>query len=201
MLMTRGQQLQAGDFVTARELNTLASGNVQVPDPAGLVHLQFRRFAGCPICDFHLRSFGRRQPELAAANVREVVLFHSSAEELRKYEADLPFAVVADPHKRIYAEFGVEAARRALAHPRALLSILFSVLFASYRVLFRGKRLPPLVPSGGRFGLPADILIAPDGRVLASKYGEHADDQWSVDEVLVLARAAPSRVQVKVSGC
>ena len=34
---------------------------------------------------------------------------------------------------------------------------------------------------------PADFLIAQDGRVVASKYGTHADDQWSVDEVLTIA--------------
>ena len=39
-------------------------------------------------------------------------------------------------------------------------------------------------------GLPADFLIGSDGRVLASKYGRHADDQWSVDELLDLAGAA-----------
>lgn len=33
------------------------------------------------------------------------------------------------------------------------------------------------------FHSPADFLIAPDGRVVAGKYGEHADDQWSVDEL------------------
>jgi hypothetical protein len=29
--------------------------------------------------------------------------------------------------------------------------------------------------------------VAPDGRVLACKYGAHADDHWSVDEILTLA--------------
>ncbi|HEX4559363.1 MAG TPA: AhpC/TSA family protein, partial [Mycobacterium sp.] len=38
-------------------------------------------------------------------------------------------------------------------------------------------------------GMPADFLIAPDGAVVARKYGEHADDQWSVDELLRLATA------------
>jgi hypothetical protein len=31
------------------------------------------------------------------------------------------------------------------------------------------------------------MLIAPDGRVLAAKYGRHANDQWEVDELLQLA--------------
>jgi len=48
-------------------------------------------------------------------------------------------------------------------------------------------------------GLPADFLIAPDGSVLAAKYGRYASDQWSVDELLDLAKlhsrrlAAPAR--------
>jgi hypothetical protein len=37
---------------------------------------------------------------------------------------------------------------------------------------------------GGRYGLPADLLIAGDGAVVACHYGEHASDQWSVDELL-----------------
>jgi hypothetical protein len=43
-------------------------------------------------------------------------------------------------------------------------------------------------PPGGRFGLPADFLIARDGNVLACKYGAHVYDQWSVDEFLTIAR-------------
>ena len=37
-------------------------------------------------------------------------------------------------------------------------------------------------------GLPADFLIEPDGRLRAAKYGRHASDHWSVDELLRLAR-------------
>jgi hypothetical protein len=44
----------------------------------------------------------------------------------------------------------------------------------------------PMHPTGD-VGLPADILLDPVGAVLACKYGTHADDQWSVDELLDLA--------------
>jgi hypothetical protein len=37
--------------------------------------------------------------------------------------------------------------------------------------------------------LPADFLIAGDGRIIACKYGEHADDQWSVNELLSLVHS------------
>jgi hypothetical protein len=47
------------------------------------------------------------------------------------------------------------------------------------------RRAPlPLAPTNGNLGLPADLLIAADGRVAAVKYGVHAYDQWSVDELL-----------------
>jgi AraC-like DNA-binding protein len=43
-------------------------------------------------------------------------------------------------------------------------------------------------------GLPADFLIGTDGRVLALKYGTDAYDQWSVDELLAIARKhAPAK--------
>jgi hypothetical protein len=48
--------------------------------------------------------------------------------------------------------------------------------------------LGPVKPTGGRLGLPADFLIAPDGRITALKYGRHAYDQWTVDELLDHAR-------------
>jgi hypothetical protein len=46
-------------------------------------------------------------------------------------------------------------------------------------------------PVGGRYGLPADFLVAPDGLIVACKYGEHAYDQWSVDELLALVHSHP----------
>ena len=49
-----------------------------------------------------------------------------------------------------------------------------------------GDHLPARHPTGGRLGLPADFLIAGDGRVVARKYGEHVYDQWPVDELLRL---------------
>jgi len=164
---------------------------VAVPDPNLLVHLQFRRFAGCPVCNLHLRSIVQRYAEITSAGVREVVVFHSSAAELREHVAGLPFAVVPDPQKRLYREFGVESAKRALLSPRAWLPILRAVARSSWALLRGRERPPSLNPAGGRFGLPADFLIAPDGAVLASKRGEHAYDQWSVDELLDLVKSLP----------
>jgi hypothetical protein len=51
------------------------------------------------------------------------------------------------------------------------------------------RRAPlPASPTNGNLGLPADMLITADGCVAAIKYGDHAYDQWSVDELLAAAR-------------
>lgn len=179
-------KIQTGAVLNPRELVTIQSGRIQVPDSRRIVHLQFRRFAGCPVCNLHLHSFVRRHEEIEAASIREVVVFHSTADLLLPHAGNLPFAVIADPDKRLYAEFGVESALRALLDPRVWVPVLRAVSRSALMILRKQQAVPSLNPQGGRFGLPADFLIAQDGRVLACKYGSHAYDQWSVDELLAL---------------
>jgi peroxiredoxin len=167
------------------ELVSVTGQDVRVPDPDQLVHLQFRRFAGCPICNLHLQSIVRRHDDIVAAGIREVVFFHSPAAELAEYTADLPFPTIADPDKRYYKQFGVESSPRALLDPRAWPTIVRGVASTALGRV----RAPAVHQDGGHLGLPADFLIDTDGRVVASKHGAHADDQWSVDELLTHAGA------------
>lgn len=173
--------MRKGSVVAERELVAVSGESIPIPDPGRMVHLQFRRFAGCPICNVHLQSIVRRHDEIAAAGIREVVVFHSTNEELRRYVGELPFAVLGDPGKALYDEFGVRSSPRSLLHPRALPP---AALASGFR---QGRKNMNMHPTGGHLGLPADFLIGPDGRVLACKHGSHANDQWSVDELLALA--------------
>ena len=181
------ERIAPGAVLPARELLGLSGERVRVPDAKGPLHLQLRRFAGCPICHLHLRSFVRRKDELAAARIREVVVFHSPVAELAPHADGFPFPLIADPERRLYRELGVESSPRALLDPRALFSVARAVALGTVAIALGRERPPSLLPHGGRLGLPGDFLVAPDGRVLACKYGEHADDQWSVDEVLRLS--------------
>jgi hypothetical protein len=174
-------------MITARALVTISGEAISIPDPERLVHLQLRRFAGCPICSLHLRSVVRRHEEILDAGIREVVVFHSTAQELLRQEADLPFDVIADPERELYREFGVEASPRAVLHPGAWSPTLRGVRGAIREVRAGRQPSPEIHPHGGRLGLPGDFLIATDGRLLAGKRGRHAYDQWSVDELLALA--------------
>jgi peroxiredoxin len=178
MHTTRSLEHLADDvYFQPRQLETINLGPVQIPDPNRLVHLQLRRFAGCPICSLHLRSFARRHEELVAARVVEVAVFHSSIEDLRKVHLNQPFAIVPDPEKQLYTELGVGTSASAMLDP--------SVWVAAGRALRAGASADPSAGSGdGSFGLPGDFLIDPDGRIVAAYRGVHADDQWSVDELL-----------------
>jgi peroxiredoxin len=182
--MSKDAVTGVGSVITPRELVTVSGEAVPIPDPDRLVHLQLRRFAGCPICNAHLQSIVRRHDEIADAGIREVVVFHSTDQELRHYVTELPFAVVGDPDKVLYAEFGVGSSVRAVLDPRALAPALVSVVRQSVGAAGGQTPVANLHPTGGHLGLPADFLIGPDGRVLACKRGRHANDQWTVDEVL-----------------
>jgi peroxiredoxin len=177
--------LEVGASIAPLSLATAAGETLSVPDDELTTHLQLRRFAGCPICHLHLRSMVERHEEIGAAGIREVVVFHSTATELTRFAPDVPFPLVPDPDRRLYRELGVEASPRALLHPGAWGATVGGPRRA-FDSLRRGEGGAPLRPSGGRLGLPADFLIAPDGRLRAVKYGLHAYDQWSVDELLAL---------------
>jgi peroxiredoxin len=185
-------QLSVGDTVAPRVLTTIRSEAVPIPDARLLVHLQFRRYAGCPICNVHLHSMARRHDGIRAAGIREVAVFHSPAEDMLPHQGALPFAVVADPQRLLYAEFGVEASRRAVTHPRSWTTGLNPRVYPAVLRGLRNGGSPGPRHGETVLGLPADFLIDPAGRLVAVHYGRHANDQWSVDELIQLAMPALS---------
>ncbi len=182
--MTR---LAVGDVVGPTEF-TAIDGTPVVLSASGRVHLQFRRFAGCPICSLHLHSFADRHADVAAAGITELVFFHSAAAHLQGYQVDLPFPVIADPDRVYYRQFGVETGVRSMLNPWAWIAAA-----RSGGTWLAHRNDPSWAGVGDQdgtthLGLPADFLVDPDGTLAAVHYGDHADDQWSVDQLLKLNR-------------
>src|SRR6516162_11543657 len=153
-------KFKPGDTVPAITLESVTGEPIKLPDPHRLVHLQFRRFVDCPICNTHIAQLRRRARETEAAGIKEVIVFHSSPKSIRSYQKDVPFLMVGDPKKAFYKDFGVET----------------SLGFMSLKALGAGMRGMAhghfgLRLAGGPLGLPADFLIAPSGRINAVKYG------------------------------
>jgi peroxiredoxin len=171
-------RLKIGETVQPLFLKTIRGEKLHIPSlDHNCLHLQFRRFAGCPICNLHLRSFAQRHAEIVANGVHEVVVFHSSTTELLSLHGGLPFDVIGDPSKGLYRTFGVGCSLASILHP--------SAFWAAMRGIFVTPRA--LKTEGGSLGLPADFLLSPAGRIIAVKYGAHAYDQWGVDELIKLA--------------
>lgn len=171
-------KISVGDRILPRQIRSVHNTFLDVPG-ANLVHLQFRRFASCPICNLHIHTFVERHLELVEQGITEVVVFHSTEEETLKHASKIPFALIADPEKRLYKEFGIESSLLSVLNP------------ASWRAALKGLMKFAEVPyekGQNLLGLPADFLVAPSGEVVACYYGEHADDHWEVDEVLYKAR-------------
>src|SRR5215472_1824864 len=182
-------KFKPGDIIPARTLESVTGEPIKLPDRNRLVHLQLRRFVDCPICNTHLAELRNRAPEIELAGIKEVIVFHSSAESIRSYQKDLPFALVGDPKKALYREFGVGASLGFLSL-QALGAAMRGVAHGHF-----GLRL-----SGGPFGLPGDFLIAPTGQIIGAKYGTHAYDQWTVDELIALAKGAAAQAARKAAG-
>jgi len=172
-------KFKPGDIFPATTLESVTGEPIELPDPNRLVHLQLRRFVDCPICNTHIGELRKRAREIEAAGIKEVIVFHSSPRSIRSYQKDVPFALVGDPKKALYREFGVEASLAFLS-PTSLGAAMRGVAHGHF-----GLRL-----AGGPFGLPGEFLIAPSGQIKAAKYGVHAYDQWSVDELIARADGA-----------
>ena len=185
------EKARVGGAFPALDLTATSGQPVTIPDPQGnFVHLQLRRFAGCPICNRHLRSIVTRHDEIRSHGIREVVVFHSTAAELAKHEAELPFPLIADPERELYARLGVERRLSSLLSTRALRAAIAGQTAALGNHSTQRTPLGPIRPTGGRLGLPADFLITSNGRIAALNYGQHASEQWTVDELLDHASAA-----------
>jgi len=90
------QIVRKGERFPSFNATNIHGANVSVPDQNQFIHLQFRRFAGCPICNLHLQSFVRRHNEIRDAGVREVVIFHSDDDELLPFQGSFPFDIIGD---------------------------------------------------------------------------------------------------------
>lgn len=174
-------KIQQGTNIPHLQVEDIHGKMIDIPvKGAKFTHLQFRRYAGCPVCNLHLRSVTQRLGEIEAAGIREVVFFHSSAAALKPHVADFPVTIIGDEPRRWYRQFGVGKALSGLLHPK--------VFGDALKGLALKNLWTAITPAEDHTGLPADFLLDAKGKVVAAKYGTHASDQWTVDELLAAAR-------------
>jgi peroxiredoxin len=176
--------LKVGDMAPDFTADALGAGALSLRDVVGStrVLLKFYRFATCPICNLHMAEVIRRHGELELAGLETVVLFHTPIDELADSVAgELPFTAIADPDKRVFAAYGVEASLSGMASTRVMRDYA--------RALKAGYHSASMSQHGGIKGLPADFIVGIDGKVQYVHYGVNFSDTVPVDEILsVVAR-------------
>lgn len=145
------------------------------------VLLKFLRFAGCPICSLHVREFVRRHGELVAAGLTTVAVYHSPVATIdgRLARLEVPFTLVADPDKTVFAAYAVETSIRGMFTRHVMRDYL--------RAIGAGFLSRPFGHEGGIQGHPADFLIDGGGVVRFAHYGRDYADTMTVDDILAVA--------------
>jgi len=166
------------------KLTTIDGDKIQLTNSSGLVHLQLRRFSGCPICNTHLRNFSHSVPELQKLGVTEVVVFHSKDEiikdTIRNVDWASQFKFVADPERELYIKMGAD-----FSGWKYLFHMKMSTLLVGLKGTPRLLKLKRWGMEAGITQRPMDVLIdTSSGRILDLHYGIDSNDQWSHEEVL-----------------
>lgn len=171
------------------------------------VLLKFYRFATCPVCNLHLHRFTQDYRMLEALGLTTVVLFHSPAakiEQSRKrprtrtekgklpplsvaalYSEESrgglpPFALAADPDKRIFKAYGVETGWAGMFSPTVMRDYI--------QALNAGFPAGMLTSDGGVTGKPADFIIDAEGKIAFAHYGRHYADSLDAAEIVEIRR-------------
>lgn len=153
------------------------------------VLLSFYRFSTCPFCNLRVREVAAVTDDLIARGVFPVAVFHSSAQAMGKQlRGDpLPFPVLPDPGMSLYADFGVERSWAGVLRGMKRLGVVA-------RAVLRGHL--PILSDWRVNGMPADILIGPDGGVVRAYYGRDMGDHLPLDTVFELVSASPDGAPV-----
>jgi thioredoxin-dependent peroxiredoxin len=107
-----------------------------------------------------------------------IAVFQSPAEKLSQYvgRQEPPFPLVAVPPQRLYAAYGVEHSSGGLLAAWAFRSREIA------RAIFSHGFRPGSI-EGGIHRIPADFLIAPDGRIRVAYYGRDIGDHVPIETI------------------
>jgi peroxiredoxin len=177
------KRLRRGDAAPHFDSVTLDGAPIHAPAAEWML-LSFLRYASCPMCNLRVRELSNTAAELESRGIRWVAVFHSPASRLERYFSGTKRQhIVADPHKEFYARYGCE---------RSWFGLLLSVLVPSF--WWRFVQATVLGYWGGAIdnsfhSMPADFLIAPDGRIRIAHYGKHIGDHVPVADVFAASVA------------
>jgi peroxiredoxin len=175
----RGVRLRAGGAAPEFKVDTVDGQSISIGTFAGKpLMLMFYRYASCPMCYLRLHDFARELPRLRPRGLEAVAFFHSSAAKVRAAGGHraYPLHLVGDPTYDVYRAYGVQTSWRGLVFSVGLPRFYVDWV-RSMRHGFWGGVDTDMTK------MPADFLIAPDGRIAKAHYGRTIGDHLPVADV------------------
>jgi peroxiredoxin len=175
-------RLQQGIPAPHFEGKTLDGKSISVESYRGKkLWLCFYRYASCPVCNLHISRIIRNYGEIRKAGVEVLAIFESNPEHFPAMlggATQVPFTVIADPQKKIYAQYGLEK--------KGILSLLKPrVIHALFQASGEGFKQGKIDGELGQ--IPAEFLIREDGVIHTAFYGTHVADHipwWQVERFM-----------------
>jgi thioredoxin-dependent peroxiredoxin len=146
------------------------------------VLVKFHRFSGCPVARRQIHDLVEGQEALNAAGIETIVVLHSSEEKMRPNFDEVPgLHLIGDREKTLYQAYQAEFLWRRL---------LSAATWAETLTSFTRGYLPQFNRfQGGIIGVPCDFLLDEDSTIIATHYGKHFGDTWTVTDALQAAAA------------
>lgn len=135
------------------------------------VLLAMHRFSTCPFCNLRVHQLSLRYEAYEKQGLFAVAVFESSKQNLIDGVArqKAPFAIVSNPDLSLYSLYGAE--KSVLGMLRTAPSML-----AVARETKEKQLVQKVAKEGSALRMPADFLIAPDGRIHTAFYGTNMGD-------------------------
>jgi peroxiredoxin Q/BCP len=139
--------------------------------------LSFYRYASCPFCNLRVHELIQRAPEFDRHRVSLVAVFQSSRAGIMDYVGKQRplFPILPDPEHRVYRRYGVESSLHGF--------LAGAMLHMGKAMKSMGMGFLPGPMDGSVTLVPADFLIAPDGRIRTAYYGRDISDHLPIEAI------------------
>ena len=172
-------RLGNGDIAPAFATHDVFDQQVQIGGQRDqYVLLSFFRNSACALCNLRVHQLIERYPQYQAQGLAVIAVFESSQESIRQYvgKQDAPFPIIPDPDGTLYNLYGVEVSeakvQATLRHDQTQ-----TIIAQAYEAGFELTEEP-----GSNFHrIPADFLLAPDGKIHTAFYAERVGEHLTFE--------------------
>ncbi len=137
--------------------------------------LMLYRSPDCALCSLRLYQMGLVYPRLHTQGLAMLAVFEAEVPTVQKLTRRhaLPFPLVADPLKRMFAQYDVRASWWGLRG-----TLRLGDVWQAWR-----RRVPGTLTTGQIHQLPAEMFIGPEGSIQVAHYGKDTGDFLSLADL------------------